>query len=161
MLEHLSYLAYQHKKDVKMRFIIGLNLIFLLSACTTTSNHYISTMNSWHSANLRSLVKIWGLPDKKISSPDGHILYVYYTQSYHSYAGPSSPSIGVNVNSAGSPIIATTPNTNMTWNRGNMSLVCMAIFDVAPNGTIVNTQIQGDYCYMNERLAKKMSNSLK
>ena len=133
--------------------------IFLLSACTATAHHYTSTINSWRGADLHSLVNTWGVPDKKIVTPTGHILFVYYIQSYQNYAGPSSPSIGVHVNSTGSPVMTVTPNTNMAWNRGNMSLMCTAIFDATSTGYIINTQLQGHNCYVYEYMSKKMPNA--
>lgn len=140
-----------------MRFLMGICLIMLLVSCTnSTENYYTPTVKSWRGAHLTTLLKTWGYPDKKINRQDQHTFYVYYTESNYHYPAPSSPGIGLNIGARGLPVV-TTPNTNMTWNRGNKALVCLTIFEVLPNGKIIDTQIQGDQCYMNEKMAKKMS----
>src|ERR1700721_1141521 len=103
-----------------MHFII-LGLIMLLSACVfNTTNYYTSTVHSWRGASAVALVKNWGRPDQQIARSKGHIAYVYNIQGNSTYNQPVVPSMGINVNAAGRPTIAG-PNTNMTWNRGNIS----------------------------------------
>jgi hypothetical protein len=144
-----------------MRFIVGLSLIILLSSCaTTTTNYYQQTVQSWHGGDANTLIKRWGAPDRRTIGPDGNSLYLYQTQSYRNLNTPSSPSIGVNFNAEGHAVMTTTPNTNMAWNRGAMSYSCVTAFEVAKNGTILNTSIQGSSCYGNESFASRMKNPM-
>lgn len=119
-----------------MRFILYLGLTILLSSCvTTTTNYYPQTVQSWRGGNVNNLIRQWGAPDRTISSPNGNTLYLYQTQSYRHLNAPSSP-----------------------WNRGAMSSTCVATFEVARNGKILNTKIRGNNCYGNEHFAKRLSN---
>jgi len=144
-----------------MRFIVGLSLIILLSSCaTTTTNYYQQTVQSWQGGNASMLVRQWGAPDRRAIGPDGNSLYLYQTQNYRNLNTSSSPSIGVNVNSQGHPVMTTAPNPSMSWNRGAMSFSCVTAFEIAKNGTILNTDIQGASCYGNENFAARMRNPM-
>lgn len=142
-----------------MRFINCIGLTILLSSCaTTTTNYYTQTVQSWRGGSVYTLVKQWGRPDRTITSPNGNTLYVYQTQSYRNLNAPSSPSVGVNVSQSGRAILSNPSYNNMTWNRGAMSLTCMAAFEVGKNGKILDTQIQGTSCYGGESFAKRLTN---
>lgn len=142
-----------------MRFFMGLGLTILLSGCaTSTTNYYTQTVAGWRGGNVKSLLKRWGMPDERIISPSGSVLYLYKTESYRTYNGPSSPAIGVNYSRGGRPVIVNTPNTNTTWDRGALSITCMAAFEVNPRGEIINTQVQGHGCYGGDNFMAKNGN---
>lgn len=145
-----------------MRFIIVLGysvFTILLSSCTTTTdNHYTQTIQSWHGGNVNRLVERWGAPDNKVMEPNGNTVYIYKTQSYQNYNVPTSPVVGVNVSPVGTPIISVPPDTNSVWNREPISLSCIAAFEANKEGTIVNTQIQGNGCYGSQGFANSKGN---
>ena len=144
-----------------MRKFCLISAAILLSACsTTTTNYYQPSVESWHGASLNALVKQWGRPDYKVASPDGNITLAYRTQSYSTYTPPTSPAIGVN-NAAGRPVITVAPNTNNTWNRGQLSITCTAIFKANAKGVITQTNIQGTNCYGGQGFANQYANPLR
>jgi hypothetical protein len=144
---------------MNMRIKFGLfSLAILLSACsTTTTNYYHSSVESWRGANVNALVAQWGRPDYKVAAPGGGIMLAYRTQSYSTYAPPTSPAIGVN-NTGGRPVITVAPNTNNTWNRGPLSIACNVLFKANAKGVITETQVQGTNCYGGQSFATKYAN---
>lgn len=139
-----------------MRQIILFGLSLLLSACSTT-NYYTQTVQSWRGGDSRSLIKQWGSPDDTLRGANGNTYYVYQTDSYGSYSGPSSPSVGVTMGSDGKPIMTTFPNTNTTGNRG-LTLGCTVIFSVNSSGQVFETNIRGSACYGSQGFAKRLAN---
>lgn len=135
-----------------------LGFLILLSGCASTkTNYYTQTVQSWHGGNVNALIKRWGIPDDRLKSPRGNIVYVYKTESYRGDSAPMSPAVGVSFTPGGTPIMTTGPNLNNTWNRG-MSLACITAFETDANGKIISAQAQGPGCYASEALAAKMRN---
>lgn len=143
-----------------MRTIFQLALMscLLTSCATTNTNYYTQTVQSWRGGNAQLLTKSWGRPDRVLATPKGNTFYIYQTQSYRNMNAPASPSIAVNMSQTGRPTLTSEPYMNTTWNRGAMSLTCVAGFEIARNGKIVNTRIEGSSCYSSESFAKRMSN---
>jgi hypothetical protein len=147
-----------------MRHLPSLTLIilaaFLISGCaTSTFNYYTGTVEGWRGGNVNTLVRQWGTPDNKTISRDGQTYYYYKTTSYRNTSQPTAPEVGVHYTPGSSPVIITNaPNTNMTWNRGTMSMTCVAIFVANKKGVITDTKIQGRGCYGGESFASQKSN---
>lgn len=143
-----------------MRFTMTIfGLTILLAGCATTmNNYYQQTVQSWRGGSVNQLVKQWGRPDRVATGPKGNTLYVYETQNYRTVSGPTYPAVGVHVGSDGRPVMTTSPATNMAWNRGSMSISCVAAFETDPSGKILNTEVQGSNCYGGESFAKRLSN---
>jgi|GEM_PF-1315221 hypothetical protein len=146
--------------SIKRNLIYLTGSVILLASCaTTTTNYYRSSVESWQGASVKALVKQWGRPDYKILSPDGDAMLAYRTQSYSPYMAPTSPAIGVN-NRGGRPVISV-DNLNHTWNRGQLSLTCVAIFKINPVGVVTGTQVQGNSCYGGSSFASQYANKEK
>ncbi len=138
-----------------MRLLISLALIIFLSACASTANYYTSTLNSWRGSNANALVKTWGTPNTKIVNPNGTMVFVYKTKSYAAGRTQGSPAIGVNVSSAGRPVIVN-PTENKALSR-NLTITCLAVFQIDKNGRISSTEVRGKGCYGDQYFAQKLS----
>lgn len=142
-----------------MRYFFCFGLAILLSSCAaTTANYYQQTAQSWQGGQARSLVKRWGAPDRVESRPNGNTVYIYQTQTYRNFNAPASPSIGVSTNRSGRTLLTSSSDSNMTWNRGAMSISCMTAFEIAPTGRILAFESQGTSCYGGESFANRMKN---
>jgi hypothetical protein len=143
-----------------MRNIVSLLLLMLLTACVAPKpNYYAPTVNSWRGSHISTLTQRWGTPDIQRLMSNGHSLYLYKIESYRSTTQTYSPSIGVNDTRGNAPILTSSaPNTNMTWNRGGMSLSCAVLFETNKNNIIVNTTMQGNGCYGGKEFARKKAN---
>src|SRR3990167_9221908 len=141
-----------------MRFLTLAGCTLLLVSCAgVTTNYYTPTVKSWQGANISYLTKRWGKPDDTLKGTHGNVIYVYKTESYHNYNIPTGPNIGVSFSTDGRPVVTTTPNTNMSWNR-DMSVTCTALFAANNQGIITETKIQGNSCYGSTGFANRMAN---
>jgi len=129
-----------------MRAIINLGLLIgcaiLLSSCVSTmSNKDPRPSQSWNGANVNELIKYFGTPDSRISTPGGHTILVYRLPSYSTPPPPASPAIGVN-NRGGRPVMIVNANTN-----GNPApqptLICTLLFEANQQGIVIKTKTQG------------------
>jgi len=148
-----------------MRNITCMMILALLTGCTSLSspfsrtNYYQSTVEGWRGSHISTLTQRWGTPDDEITAASGNTLYVYKTASQHNTTPAYGPSFGANVSSSGAPVLTSnTPNTNMTWSRGSMTLYCTAIFEVDKNNIIISTKVQGNSCYGDQNFASLKGN---
>ena len=123
------------------------------------NNYYQPTVSSWQGGTMSNLVKHWGKPDRVISTNDGKTVYLYENSSYRSNQSASAyPMVGMHVSRDGRPTLTSSPVDNNSLNRSGMSLDCVASFESDSHGKILRTQVQGSRCFMNENVAKRMTN---
>lgn len=126
-----------------MRILISLLIFNFLFVFVVTANAYPQSAYGWRGYNVNSLIQSWGTPDIKIVNAYGNTVLIYNIKTYETHNRQYSPSVGVNVNSAGRPVIVTSsPSMNTT----DISLTCSVKFTVDKRGTIINTQMEGEGC---------------
>ena len=132
-------------------------LVFFLSGCASTANHYTQTVESWRGGRVCDLMARWGSPYKQIVGNNGSRVLVYKTRSYVKTPERVTGRVNVSMGDQDSPLINPMPNTNTTWSRG-VSYSCIAAFKVNRQAMIVGTQTEGTGCYGSVNFAKSMGN---
>lgn len=145
---------------MKKRLISAMSLAVLLTGCAGTSggHYYGSTVQSWQGGHIQNLTQRWGTPDTRVRSPNGEMVYLYKTHSSQPVATQGSPTIGVNFNGQGRPVIVTTQTPPSNWDRGQPTVTCAAMFVVNAKGEITETKYYGDNCFNNPNMARQMAN---
>jgi hypothetical protein len=142
-----------------MRLLTTFSITILLASCATTmTNYYKPTVQSWQGGSTKNLVQRWGRPDRVLNTADGKTIYLYQAENYRNINTPSYPSVGMHVDANGRPLMTGSPEGNMSWNRGAMSISCVALFEAGANGKILSTQTQGNNCYMGASFAARKVN---
>ena len=137
-----------------MRYALPLALIIVLSGCGTTTNYYSETVQSWKGAKVAALTKQWGRPDNMVKTTNGNTIYVYKTESYKHYNGPTGPSTGISYTADGKPVVVTRTEMSTSFSR---DLTCNAIFTANSSGQIVGTQASSPTCYGGSGFRDRMS----
>lgn len=142
-----------------MRLYIIFGLTILLTGCASSmNNYYPQAVQSWRGGTANNLVKVWGRPDKVASSSNGNTYYVYETQNYRNTSASAYPAVGMHVSSTGRPVMTGGDMAAGNWNRGALSIACVAVFEANKSGQIVGTDIKGSNCYGSQGFAARMSN---
>jgi hypothetical protein len=134
--------------------IVVIFFMFLLSSCASIQgNYYNQTIDSWDGANVSTLLKTWGKPDKKLNTLSGSTVYVYKKQE-NRRPNNATKKVDVKYKPAGTSAI-TAHKTR--WNNG-MTLFCIVAFEVNNQGTIIDTQTQGNNCFADMAFMQAMKN---
>lgn len=128
-----------------MRILITLAFIIFLAACTNSRSNYTQSSANWVGRSANDVISAWGKPQQIVHS-GGSTLYIYKKMGYSLQTEQKySPSIGVNVNAAGNPVMAF-GNPHAAWNRIPATASCTVTVEIGKNNTVVNMQTMGDNC---------------
>lgn len=137
-----------------MRHLTLIGSAILLASCATTTANYKQNLQSWSGATTQEVVQRWGKPDTFSRTAQGQTLLVYRKERASNMTTPTSPAVGVSINREGRIVMTTVQNTNMTWNRGSMSLVCTTAFVANTKGIITDVDAKGPGCYGNDTITR-------
>jgi hypothetical protein len=128
-----------------MRMLITLAFIIFLTACTNSRSNYTQSSANWVGRSANDLISAWGKPQQIVNS-GGRTLYIYRKMGYALQTEQRySPSIGVNVNATGNPVMAF-GNPQAAWNRVPATESCTITVEVDKNNTVVGSQAIGNNC---------------
>jgi len=128
----------------------------IIGGCASTVN-YASAVNSWRGARIRSLFNVWGYPNKTISLPRGHRLYVYRYKSQTQTPMMVMPgSTSVLQTSDDRTFVSTTPG--MITGGQTYYMRCTTWFDTNKQGIIVGTNFRGNSCAATKKQRISLSN---
>lgn len=124
----------------------------LLTACAT-QQYYSSAIESWQGMDQAQLFKTWGLPDRQMTMPDNHKVYVYTSRVVERTPASVVPGTTDVYQSGGQTYVTSTKSTYIPGT--SRTTQCTTWFEVNQAGTIVAVSAKGDGCVANENFAKK------
>ena len=140
-----------------MRLFAAVGLTLLVSGCTANSSgHYTQSVESWRGSNTKYLTSIWGAPYQIMPLSGGNKLFVFKRQGAKFSQPTFAPSIGID-RTRGTSIITALPDSHAN-NNHLPPTHCLTLFTANAQGTILDTDIQGANCYINESDANALAN---
>jgi hypothetical protein len=127
------------------QWFIALLLSLFLLGCASSEN-YAMAVNSWHGANVNTLINAWGFPSQVLQLANGNQLYVYQLEVSDSQKIIKMPAVF---------------SSNTFY-----QLKCTTWFEVDRRGRVVDANFRGSNCitsnssinkYMNPRLRSSSS----
>jgi hypothetical protein len=139
------------------QWFIALLLSLFLLGCASSEN-YAMAVNSWHGANVNTLINAWGFPSQVLQLANGNQLYVYQLEDGRHDALPEQKSVSDSQKIIKMPAVF---SSNTFY-----QLKCTTWFEVDRRGRVVDANFRGSNCitsnssinkYMNPRLRSSSS----
>jgi hypothetical protein len=148
--------------EIRMRLIGSLFFILCLASCSTFNRNeiYAQTISSWRWSHQAELIKVWGQPDQIVRLPNDNQVFIYTKDAFRNYPSPAITSkfgaapIAISNKRA---IIIPDPN-NLPNNTTAFFLECKTLFEIDPEGIVVDARSQGNNCTANESFYLAHSN---
>ena len=136
--------------------LLGLSLVsLLLVGCATTQNYSLA-VNSWQGGNVHSLFKTWGYPNRILTLPHGHRLYIYSYRDHGETPSTVFPGYTTISQRHGTTFVSSTPPMVMGGTEYDMR--CTTWFEANKQGRIVGTSFRGNSCSGTQSFAQDYSN---
>lgn len=140
-----------------MRWLtLGCSLL-LASCAASSSGYYTQSVQSWRGGNARDLARVWGAPSEVTPDRGGNTLYIYKRQGVIPTNPTYSPRIGISPQDRSAAIITATPNIHTPENPGLITS-CVTTFTANPQGSIIDTSVEGTHCSNNRDDAQSLAN---
>ena len=142
-------------------FLIAI-ISIVLAACAKDmsipkESNYNQAVGSWRDETSDKLVKVWGVPTKRIiSRQDGNIIYEYKKQNVKTVPGYTQPGQIVPAGMGGQAQDEYAPG--YSTNMNTYASFCTTSFEMDMKDTIISIRSEGNYCKMTNSELKRRIN---
>lgn len=136
-------------------------LAVLLVSCAVSNRNeiYTQTISSWYWAHQAALVKAWGSPDQEERLPNDNKVFIYNKYAFRNYPMAAIISgFGAASTSANNKAIITPDPNNSPSNTTAFYIECKTLFEIDPQGIVVDIRSQGNDCTADESFYLANSN---